>query len=131
MDTAIRLQSTEIHVGESEVLVVARPGALMGEAWERAAGQKPADVRLFIHHPSGRTAVYQLGSHAPTSVPKISAISTVSGSTSPRPSDRHVHHRDIVRTALKLMEQQLNGPGRDVALPRCANSPDPPTNSPR
>src|SRR4029079_18045544 len=66
VETAIRLQSSEIHVGESEVLAARDQARLLGESWERAAGQKPADVRLFIHHPSGRTAAYHLGPHAPT-----------------------------------------------------------------
>src|SRR5581483_9640418 len=77
---------------------------------------KPADVRLFIHHPSGRTAAYQLGPHAPTLGPEdLGHIHRlwldVANAVGP-----HVHHRDVVRTALTLMEQQLNGPGRDAAL---------------
>ena len=63
IETAVRLQSSEIHVGESEVLSSRDQARLLGEAWERASGQKPDDVRLFIHHPTGRTAVYQLGPH--------------------------------------------------------------------
>jgi len=116
IETAVRLQSSEIHVGESEVLSSRDQARLLGEAWERAAGQKPDDVRLFIHHPTGRTAVYQLGPHAPTLGPEdLGHIHRlwldVAGAVGP-----HVHHRDVVRTALKLMEQQLNGPGRDEAL---------------
>jgi magnesium transporter len=115
-ETAIRLQSAEIHVGESEVLAARDQARLLGDAWERAAGQKPQDVRFFIHHPSGRTAVYHLGPHAPTLGPEdlghIHRIwLDVASAVGP-----HVHHRDVVRTALKLMEQQLNGPGREEAL---------------
>ncbi len=116
VETAIRLQSSEIHVGESEVLPSRDQARLLGEAWERASGPKPADVRLFIHHPSGRTAAYQLGPHAPTLGPEdLGHIHRlwldVANAVGP-----HVHHRDVVRTALTLMEQQLNGPGRDAAL---------------
>ncbi len=116
METAIRLQSSEIHVGESEVLSSRDQARLLGEAWERAQGQKPSDVRLFIHHPSGRAAVYYLGPHAPTLAPEdLGHIHRlwldVAGAIGP-----HVHHRDVVRTALMLMEQQLKGPGRDAAL---------------
>jgi magnesium transporter len=116
IETAIRLQSSEIHVGESEVLAARDQARLLGEAWERAAGQKPSDVRVFIHHPSGRTAAFYLGPHAPTLAPEDLGhihrlwldVASVVGP--------HVHHRDVVRTALTLMEQQLNGPGRDATL---------------
>jgi magnesium transporter len=116
VESAIRLHSSEIHVGESEVLAARDQARLLGEAWERAAGPKPADVRLFIHHPSGRTGAYHLGPHAPTLGPEdLGDIHRlwldVANAVGP-----HVHHRDVVRTALKLMEEQLNGPGRDRAL---------------
>jgi magnesium transporter len=116
VETAIRLQSSEIHVGESEVLASRDQARLLGDAWERVAGPKPSDVRLFIHHPNGRTAAYPLGPHAPTLAPEdLGHIHRlwldVSNAVGP-----HVHHRDVVRTALKLMEEQLNGPGRDAAL---------------
>ncbi|HEY7285655.1 MAG TPA: magnesium transporter [Vicinamibacterales bacterium] len=116
VETAVRLQSSEIHVGESEVLPARDQARLLGEAWERAAGQKQSDVRVFIHHPSGRTAAFYLGPHAPTLAPEdLGHIHRlwldVAGAVGP-----HVHHRDVVRTALKLMEQQLNGPGREETL---------------
>jgi magnesium transporter len=116
VETALRLQSSEIHVGESEVLASRDQARLLGDAWERAAGPKPADVRLFIHHPSGRTGAYHLGPHAPTLGPEdLGHIHRlwldIANAVGP-----HVHHRDVVRTALKLMEEQLNGPGREAAL---------------
>ena len=64
-ETALRLQSAEIHVGESETLPAQEQARLLGKAWERASGPKPLGVRLVIHHPSGTTAAYQLGAHAP------------------------------------------------------------------
>jgi len=116
VDTAIRLGSSEIHVGESEVLAVREQARLVGEAWDRAAGNKPSGVRLFIHHPNGGTAAYHLGPHAPALSPEDLARLhglwlDVASAVGP-----HVHHRDVVRAALTLMEQQLNGPGRDAAL---------------
>jgi magnesium transporter len=116
IETAIRLQSSEIHVGESEVLAARDQARLLGEAWERAAGQKPSDVRVFIHHPSGRTAAFYLGPHAPTLAPEDLGHIHRLWLDVARAVGPHVHHRDVVRTALTLMEQQLNGPGREATL---------------
>jgi hypothetical protein len=54
--TVLRLRSSEIYVGESETLAADEQARILGEAWERAAKTGPLDVRLVIHHASGRTA---------------------------------------------------------------------------
>ena len=116
VETALRLQSSEIHVGESEVLAAQDQARLLGEAWERASGRKPTGVRLFIHHPSGRTAAYHVGPHAPELDPEdVDHLHRlwldVTSAVGP-----HVHHRDVVHAALTHMEEQLNGPNRDATL---------------
>ena len=117
VETAIRLQSAEIHVGESEVLAARDQARLLGEAWERARGAEAdrTSASSFTIRAAGRGFTIS-GLTRPRSVPKISDTShrlwlDVAGAVGP-----HVHHRDVVRTALKLMEHQLNGPGRDAAL---------------
>jgi magnesium transporter len=117
-ETAVRLRTSEIHVGESETLPAADQARLLGAAWERVPRPEPLDVRLVIHHSSGGSAVYQLGAHTPTlnadDLNLIHAIwLDVVKTVGP-----HVHHRDVVRAALTHMQEQLNteGPGRDAAL---------------
>jgi magnesium transporter len=116
VDTALRLRSSEIHVGESETLSADDQARLLGEAWERAEKSSPIDVRLVVHHPRGGAAAYHLGAHAPALRPEdfehihrlwLDVVRAVG----PR-----VHHRDIVRAALMHMEQDLNGPNRDGVL---------------
>jgi magnesium transporter len=116
VETALRLESSEIHVGESEVLAARDQARLLGEAWERASGRKPAGVRLFIHHPSGRTAAYHVGPHAPELDPEdVDHLHRLWLDVT-RAVGPHVHHRDVVHAALTYMEQQLNGPNRDATL---------------
>jgi magnesium transporter len=115
-ETALRLQSAEIHVGESETLPTQEQARLLGEAWERASGPKPLGVRLVIHHPTGTTVSYQLGAHAPAlDAGDLDLIHKlwldVVSAVGP-----HVHHRDVVRAALKHMDNELNGPDREAAL---------------
>ena len=86
---------------------------LLGDAWERADKPEALDVRLVIYHRSGRADTYHLGAHPPSLTSGdldlihrlwLDAVKTVGP---------HVHHDDVVRAALKQMEQQLTGPQRD------------------
>ena len=83
IETALRLDSSEIHVGESETLSADEQARLLGDAWERAPKPKPGSLRLVVHHPRGTTAAYQLGAHAPALRRRTSNRFTGSGSTSP------------------------------------------------
>jgi magnesium transporter len=111
--TVLRLRSSEVYVGESASLSSADQAQLLGEAWEQADKPAALDVRLVVHHRSGRSDLYHLGAHPPSLSPAdldlihrlwLDAVKAVGS---------HVHHHDIVRAALTQMEQQLTGPDRD------------------
>ncbi len=114
--TIIRLRSSDVFVGESTTLSAADQARLLGDAWERADKPDALDVRLVIYHRSGRADTYHLGAHPPSLTSGdldlihrlwLDAVKTVGP---------HVHHDDVVRAALKQMEQQLGGPLRDDAV---------------
>jgi CBS domain-containing protein len=111
-----RLRSSEIHVGESTTLPADGQARLLGEAWERIETDEPLDVRLVIHHLSGRTDTFYLGAHAPAlSSRDLNQIHRL-WLDAAKAVGPHVHHHDVVRAALTQMEQQLSGPERDRAL---------------
>jgi len=117
-ETVVRLQSSEVFVGESESLAAADQARLLGDAWEHVPKPSSFEVRLVIHHSSGRTAVYQLGAHAPAlNADDLRLIHSLWLDVT-KSIGSHVHHHDVVRAALKHMEEQLNteGPPRDAAL---------------
>jgi magnesium transporter len=117
-ETASRLRSAEVYVGESETLAADDQARLLGDAWERAPKPQLVDVRLVIHHSSGRTAVYHLGAHAPSlSTDDFQLIHALWLDVVKAVGSR-VHHHDVVRAALKHMEEQLHneGPPRDAVL---------------
>jgi hypothetical protein len=116
MDIAIRLRSSEIHVGESASLTVDAQARFMGEAWERATKPDDLAIQFVIHHRSGRHDIYHLGAHAPNLRPSDLDLIHRLWLDAAQSVGSHVHHHDIVRTALLHMEQQLNGPERDQAL---------------
>jgi magnesium transporter len=116
IETALRLESSEIHVGESETLSAGAQAQLLGEAWERAPKTAHADVRLVVHHPRGTTAAFHLGAHAPAFHPEDFEHIHRLWLDTVRAVGPSVHHRDVVRAALLHMEQDLNGPDRDAVL---------------
>ncbi len=114
--TIVRLRASDVFVGESTTLSAADQARLLGDAWERADKPDALDVRLVIYHRSGRADTYHLGAHPPSLTSGdldlihrlwLDAVKTVGP---------HVHHDDVVRAALKQMEQQLGGPLRDDAV---------------
>jgi magnesium transporter len=114
--TIIRLNSSDVHVGESSTLSGEEQARLLGEAWERAAKPDSLDVRLVVHHRTGRTDTYHMGAHPPSLTPgDLDLIHRIWLDVT-KAIGPHVHHHDVVRGALTLMEQQLNGPERDEAL---------------
>ena len=118
VDTVVRLRSAEIYTGESETLSADDQARLLGEAWERAPKAEPLDVRLVICHSSGGTAVYHLGAHTPRlSTDDLHLIHSL-WLDAVKAVGPHVHHGDVVRAALKHMDDQLkqDGPSREQAL---------------
>ena len=113
---ALRLQSSEVHVGESSSLPATEQGRLLGEAWERAEKPSNQHIRLVIHRRSGRTDAYHLGAHPPSLSPNDLDLIHRVWLDAVKAVGPHVHHHDVVRAALTQMEQQLSGTQRDEAL---------------
>jgi magnesium transporter len=118
VQTASQLRSAEIYVGESETLSAGDQSRLLGEAWERLPHGEPLDVRLVIHHSSGRTASFHLGEHPPTLTPDDFHLIHTLWLDVVKKVGPHVHHHDVVRAALKHMEHDLSneGPPREHVL---------------
>ena len=58
VEAVLRLQASDVFVGESTTLSAEAQARLLGEAWERSATPDLHGVRLVIHHRSGRTDIY-------------------------------------------------------------------------
>jgi magnesium transporter len=116
IDTALRLQASEVHVGESVTLSADDQARLTGLAWERAERPSTAALRLVVHHPRGGAEAYQLGVHPPALQSGDYELIHRLWLDIVRTVGPHVHHRDVVRAALTHMEHDLNGPIRDAVL---------------
>jgi len=114
--TVLRLQSSDVYVGESASLSADDQARLLGEAWEKVEKPASVDVRLVIYHHSGRTDAYHLGAHPPhLSAGDLELIHRV-WLDAVKAVGSHVHHHDVVRAALTQMEQQLTSSQREEAL---------------
>ena len=114
--TILRLRSSDVHVGESSTLSADEQARLLGVAWEKAAQEAQHDVRLVVHHRSGRTDTYHIGAHPPSLSPADLDLIHRVWLDATKAIGPHIHHHDVVRAALTQMEQELNGPQRDEAL---------------
>jgi magnesium transporter len=116
VNVAVRLHSSEVHVGESSTLPCPEQGRLLGEAWERIEKPKERHLRLVIYRHSGRTDAYHLGAHPPSLTPNDLDLIHRVWLDAVKAVGPQVHHHDVVRAALTQMEQQLSGPQREEAL---------------
>lgn len=116
--TAVRLASSEIVLGDSAKFAAADQARLLGEAWERVENSAKLRTRLLAYKMSGEVQSYLLGPHAPTLSRDdldlihrlwLEAIGEVG---------IDVHHRDIVRVALEDLRGQLKGKTRRDVLAR-------------
>jgi hypothetical protein len=116
--TAVRLASSEIVLGDSAKFSAADQARLLGQAWERVEGSDKLRTRLLGYKMSGEVQSFLLGPHAPTLTRDdldlihrlwLEAVSEVG---------LDLHHRDIVRVALDDLRQDLQGKRRGDVLGR-------------
>lgn len=113
--TAVRLASSEIVLGDSAKLAAADQARLLGEAWERVEGSDALRTRLIGYKLNGDVQSFMLGPHAPTLTQDdldlihrlwLDAVADVG---------IEVHHRDVVRVALeKLRREMATGKRREA-----------------
>jgi magnesium transporter len=113
--TIVRLQASDIYVGESTTLPADAQARLLGEAWERV-GAPAMHVGLLIFRHSGRVDSFHLGAHAPELKPADIDLLHHIWLDAVKGVGPNVHHHDVVRAALNTMAEQLSGPDRDRAL---------------
>jgi hypothetical protein len=113
--TAVRLSSSEIVLGDSAKFSASDQAKLLGEAWDRVEGSEHLQTRLITYKLNGDVQSFLLGPHAPTLTQDdldlihrlwLDAVAEVG---------IEVHHRDVVRVALeKLRREMQSGKRRDA-----------------
>jgi hypothetical protein len=114
--TAVRLQASEIVVGESATFTGAQQAQMLGEAWERIEKSEEIRTRLVACKRSGELETFHLGPHAPPLTPEDLELIHRLWLESVQRFGLAVHHRDVVRVALERLEQDMSGDGREQAI---------------
>jgi amino acid transporter len=114
--TAVRLSSSEIVLGDSAKFAASDQARLLGEAWERVEHSDRLRTRLLAYKLNGEVQSYLLGPHAPTLTRDdldlihrlwLEAVAEVG---------IEVHHRDVVRVALEKLRREFEGSRRLEAM---------------
>ena len=113
----LRLQASDVFVGESTHAVGRSPGAAARRSLgaERRPGTCTASGSSCITAADG-TDTFHLGAHDPRCLLGDLDLIHHVWLDAVKALGPHVHHHDVVRAALTQMAEQLNGPGREDAL---------------
>jgi hypothetical protein len=114
--TAVRLASAEIVVGESAKFTAAEQAKLLGEAWERVPGSDKLRTRLIAVRLNGEVQTFVLGPHLPPLTAEDLELIHKLWLKAVGPIGLRLHHRDVVRAALEDFDHRLSGTERDHAL---------------
>jgi len=116
--TAFRLHSSEIAMGESMKVPAREQARLLGDAWDRIPGTRSRQARLNVYGTDGRHVTFKLGVHAPELSPADLDLIHDLWLDAYRTIGSEVHHRDIVTAALRELVQDLGSDRRDEILSR-------------
>jgi len=116
--SAVKLRSGLIVVGESEIMSPEQQAHQLGEAWDRTPHDLDLSTRFVVLCKDGRVKRFSLGAHAPNlSNADIERIHLL-WVEMVRAVGTDVHHRDVIAVALSGLEAELHGERRDDALDR-------------
>jgi amino acid transporter len=116
--TAFRLHSSEIAMGESTKISASEQARLLGDAWDRIPATRSRQVRLTVYATEGSRATFNLGVHAPELSPADLDLIHDLWVDAYRTIGSEVHHRDIVTAALRELRQDLGSDRRKETLSR-------------
>ncbi len=115
VQTAARLKASRLVTGVSERMDSDELALRIGNAWE-ALPEPRHPFSLEVITPGRPSTFVNLGPHPPRLWPDdVDRVHSLWLQLSQR-LGRELHHRDVVGVALRRLEHELDGPGRDAAL---------------
>ena len=114
--TAFRLGSSEIAMGESQKIPAPEQARLLGEAWDKIPGTRERQVRLTVYAADGRREIFQLGVHAPELSQRDLDLIHELWLDAHKTLGPEIHHRDIVTAALREFAEDLSSDRRKDIL---------------
>jgi amino acid transporter len=116
--TAVRLSSSQIVLGDSAKFSAADQARLLGQSWERVENSDRLRTQLITYKLNGETQTYVLGPHSPTLTPDDLDLIHRLWLEAAAEIGVDVHHRDVVRVALEKLRGDIEGGQRKEAMER-------------
>jgi hypothetical protein len=114
--TAVRLASSEIVLGQSSAVSAASQAIGLGDAWERLERGERRQTRLVVLDRDGAVHPFVLGPHAPTLTRDDLDLIHQIWLDAVAEAGIGVHHRDVVRAALERLRRDLGTSARSQAI---------------
>ena len=115
---AQQLQAARIVAGTSAAKTADDQARLVGMAWETLAEPRPS-LSFEVVLPDGESAFYNLGPHPPRLWPDdVELVHRLWLDLSANHFGSKLHHRDVVRAALRRLEEDLDSPEAAAVVER-------------
>ena len=116
VETAARIKSSTIVMGQSAKISEDEQAKIFGDAWELLPAPRPQVSLQIVDRGSGGSKFYNLGPHPPRLWPgDIDLLHNLWLRLSELGGGHNVHHRDVVSVALKRLQADIeSGKGPDV-----------------
>jgi amino acid transporter/nucleotide-binding universal stress UspA family protein len=117
VETAQRLRSALVVMGRSGKISEVEQAKLFGDAWESLPEPRPQlSLRLYDAETKGST-YFNMGPHPPRLWPEdIDLLHRLWLELSQRGMGPKLHHRDVVRVALRHLDAELHSPEGNTVL---------------
>ncbi|HYK88258.1 MAG TPA: APC family permease [Acidobacteriota bacterium] len=117
VEVAQRLKSSLVVMGLSAKMTPSEQAKAFGDAWERLPHPRPQLSLEILDETNGKQTFFNLGPHPPRLWPEdINLLHNLWLSLSEKGPGHKLHHRDVVRVALRLLESELQSPNAKEVL---------------
>jgi hypothetical protein len=117
VETAQRLGSSLIVMGLSGKVSAAEQAKAFGDAWETLPEPRPQLSLLIYNATTGHSLYFNLGPHPPRLWPEdLDLLHHLWLELSHRGMGSKLHHRDVVRVALRRLDAEIHGREADQVL---------------
>ena len=117
VETAARLKTSLVVLGQSPRMSTDEQAKAFGDAWERLPAPRPQLSLEIVERGTGKSHYYNLGPHPPRLWPEdVELLHSLWRDLSERGPGHKLHHRDVVRVALRRLEKELHGGQADEIM---------------
>ncbi len=111
VEVAQRLKSNLIVMGLSAKMTPSQQAKAFGDAWEKLPAPRPQLSLEILDEATGKKMFFNLGPHPPRLWPEdMELLHKLWLDLTGRGIGHKLHHRDVVRVALRRLESELNSP---------------------